>query len=349
MSLALAVLLAFPCVQDEPTFQDDTWTHPKENVKFGAPKGKGYVVIHDRERLKDLGEKMLCVGTNESQDVILFLCKESSEESLDEKKWIEKWEASWKEQMATQNPDVKQPYVKNGGFKLKSGLPGGDYTIYLDGKERKSLVAYLCRGKDLYVLMVIGRSRGEDRDDCYSIVDSFKAASGSSGGADVELADEGRTFRSPAYGLTFSVPKNTVTLSVDPEQLKSREDENQKVLCMGAGSNDEILLCLTHFKKVEKGTSLKDYRESVEKSMDANYNSQKGGGYKKQGGTSIDKVTDRGDYDIQNRAEDYRAVGIYRIEGDRYFLLMVMVKKSKWLTHRDTAEAIVKSLAPLRR
>lgn len=340
--MLLATLLAAMVVQDEPTFDGETWSHPKEGVKFRVPKG--YTVVHDREQLKELGDKMLCVGANDTQDIILFLVKESSEESLDEKAWIEKWEKSWKEKITEQNPDVKTPFRKDGQSKRKSGLPGGDYVIYLDGKERKALTSYLARGKECLILMVLGRSGGDwlkDRDDCNAIVDGFEGKGG--GGSGSTLSADGTVFTSGDYGVTFSVAKGAVTLSIDPEQLKQGEDENQKILCMGAGSSDEILLYVTAFKKIEKGTPLRDYRESVEKSMDANYNSQKGGGYKKVGGTSIGKNTDRGDYDIQNRAQDYRAIAIYHVQGDHYLMLMVMVNKSKWLAHRDTAEAIAKS------
>lgn len=156
---------------------------------------------------------------------------------------------------------------------------------------------------------------------------------------DAKLTGEGTRFVSETYGVTFSVPKDAVTLTVDSEQLKDADDENQRVLCMGAGSNNEILLYLTLFKKIAKGTEIAAYRASIEKGMSQNFEK-----YELLGGTSIDKIAERAGYRVQRKGESYRGEGVYRIEGDAYCLLMILVTESKWTTHRDTVEEIVKSL-----
>ncbi|GEM_PF-3727896 len=347
--MILAALFAAFVLQEEPTFDGESWTHPKEKVKFRVPKDKGYTVVHDREQLKELGDSMLCVGANESQEIMIFLWKETSEEPLEEKAWIEKWEKSWEERLKKQNPDVKKPYSKYGQSKRKSGLTCAEYDVYLKGKEHKALTSYLNRGKELYVFAVLGGTGDNwlrDRDECIPLADGFQGL-GNEGASEEEEESkggdptfDGESFTHPQYGLRFRVPKDKGYGVLSDRKKLAEKGLDERFLCLGANEPADIMFYLsreTTQNELEVPKFIEAWEESWQKKLDK---------YRKDGSSTMDNGMTTAEYTIRTKGDEQerKVVVVFHSKGKVHFVFMVLGRSGNdWLKDRDDARAIAGS------
>ncbi len=166
-----------------------------------------------------------------------------------------------------------------------------------------------------------------------------------------KITGGGARFTSATYGLTFTVDPKYVEISVDPDDLKKSERENHKVLCVGKGkqAEDPIFISLAVVQKVEEGTDLKAFRESVEKALSTEYDT-----LKKLGNTAIDANAVRAGYKMEGKGSKFRGVAVYRKDGEVYSVLTIVVDTSDagratWGFYLEQVDSTAKSFQPVKK